>query len=87
MRAPATKSQLAAAYIRPYRDGQVIDEYTFQANLNAPYAAFLSVLAQSWLSMESPKAIQDIHRGSFNHRRDRGPLCSRNMFGRKAQPS
>ena len=59
MRAPATKSPLAAAYIAPYVDGKVIDEYTFQANLSEPYAPFLDVLAQSWLSIQSPKAIQE----------------------------
>ncbi len=59
MRDPATKSPLAAAYIAPYIDGKVIDEFTFQANLREPYAPFLDVLAQSWLAMESPKAIQE----------------------------
>lgn len=57
MRAPATKSPLAAAYIAPYLSGKVVDEFTFQATLREPYAPFLNVLAQSWLSMASPKAI------------------------------
>ena len=57
MRAPATKSPLAAAYIAPYLDGRVVDEYTFEARLREPYTPFLNVLAQSWLSMESPRAI------------------------------
>jgi peptide/nickel transport system substrate-binding protein len=57
MRDPATKSPLAAAYIAPYVDGRVVDEYTFEARLREPYAPFLNVLAQSWLSMQSPKAI------------------------------
>jgi peptide/nickel transport system substrate-binding protein len=57
MRDPATKSPLAGAYIAPYLQGRVIDEYTFEAKLREPYAPFLNVLAQSWLSMESPKAI------------------------------
>lgn len=57
MRDPATKSPLAAAYIAPYIDGEVVDEYTFRANLREPYTPFLNVLAQSWLSMQSPKAI------------------------------
>ncbi|MGE8499778.1 MAG: ABC transporter substrate-binding protein [Pseudomonas sp.] len=59
MRDPATKSPLAAAYIAPYIDGEVVDEYTFRATLREPYAPFLNVLAQSWLSMQSPKAIQE----------------------------
>ena len=59
MRDPATKSPLAAAYIAPYVSGRVINENTFEATLNEPYTPFLNVLAQSWLSMESPKAIND----------------------------
>ncbi|HTJ91896.1 MAG TPA: ABC transporter substrate-binding protein [Pararobbsia sp.] len=59
MRDPATKSPLAAAYIAPYVSGKVIDDDTFEATLSQPYAPFLNVLAQSWLSMESPKAIHD----------------------------
>jgi peptide/nickel transport system substrate-binding protein len=57
MRDPATKSPLAAAYIAPYDQGRVIDEYTFQATLREPYSPFLDVLAQSWLGMISPKQI------------------------------
>jgi peptide/nickel transport system substrate-binding protein len=57
MRAPATRSPLAAAYIAPYIDGRVVSAYVFEAKLREPYAPFLYVLAQSWLSMESPLAI------------------------------
>ena len=59
MRDPATKSPLAAAYIRPYLRGRIIDEYTFEATLSEPYTPFLDVLAQSWLSMISPKQIKE----------------------------
>ena len=59
MRDPATKSPLAAAYIAPYEEGRVIDDYTFEARLREPYAAFLDVLAQSWLAIYSPKAIRE----------------------------
>ncbi|MBP2216719.1 ABC transporter substrate-binding protein [Arthrobacter sp. CAN_C5] len=57
MRDPATKSPLAAAYIAPYVDGTVIDEYTFEAHLEYAYTPFLYTLAQSWLGMNSGKAI------------------------------
>ena len=57
MRDPATKSPLAAAYIAPYVSGEVVDEYTFRATLREAYSPFLDVLAQSWLSMISPKQI------------------------------
>ncbi|WP_434994258.1 ABC transporter substrate-binding protein [Arthrobacter sp. Ld5] len=59
MRDPATKSPLAAAYIAPYVDGTVIDEYTFEAHLAHPYTPFLYTLAQSWLGMTSGKAITE----------------------------
>ena len=57
MRDPATKSPLAAAYIAPYLQGRVVDEYTFEATLRAPYAPFLDVLSQAWLGMISPRQI------------------------------
>ncbi|GGE99602.1 ABC transporter substrate-binding protein [Mycetocola zhadangensis] len=59
MRDPATKSPLAAAYIAPYVDGTVIDEYTFEAHLSYAYTPFLYNLAQSWLAMTSGKAITE----------------------------
>lgn len=59
MRDPATKSPLAAAYIAPYVDGRALDAFTFEATLREPYTPFLHVLAQSWLSMQSPKAIRE----------------------------
>jgi len=62
MRDPVTKSPLAAAYIAPYVEGRAVDEYTFEAWLREPYALFLNVLAQSWLSMQPPEAIQELPR-------------------------
>jgi peptide/nickel transport system substrate-binding protein len=59
MRDPATKSPLAGTYIAPYASGRVVSEYVFEATLREPYSPFLSVLAQSWLAMESPKAIRE----------------------------
>lgn len=63
MRDPATKSPLAAAYVAPYDKGEIMDEYTFRAHLHESYAPFLSVLAQSWLAMESAKALTDNPKG------------------------
>jgi peptide/nickel transport system substrate-binding protein len=58
MLAPATRSPLAGPYIAPYDSSKVIDDYTLQVHLTIPYSPFLNVLAQGWLGMESPKAIQ-----------------------------
>jgi len=74
MRDPATKSPLAAAYIAPYIDGTVVDEYTFEAHLREPYTPFLNVLAQSWLAMESPKAIRDNPKQLGDHPVGSGPF-------------
>lgn len=56
---PATKSPLAASYIAPYESSTVIDEYTLAVKLTAPYSAFLNVLAQTYLSIVSPKQIAE----------------------------
>jgi peptide/nickel transport system substrate-binding protein len=59
MRDPATRTGMTTAYLAPYRDGVVLDKYTFQANLSRPYTAFLNVLAQSWLGLSSPQALRE----------------------------
>ncbi|MFC7289704.1 ABC transporter substrate-binding protein [Herminiimonas glaciei] len=74
MRAPATKSPLAAAYIRPYLRGRIVDEYTFEATLSEPYSPFLDVLAQSWLSMISPKQIRENPKSIAEHPIGSGPF-------------
>ncbi|MCG2842442.1 ABC transporter substrate-binding protein [Sandaracinobacter sp. RS1-74] len=74
MRDPATKSPLAAFYIRPYKSGRVVDEYTFEATLSEPYVPFLDVLAQSWLSMISPKQIRENPKSIAEHPIGSGPF-------------
>ncbi|WP_374438866.1 ABC transporter substrate-binding protein [Pseudomonas panipatensis] len=74
MRAPATKSPLAAAYIAPYLEGKVLDEYTFQATLREPYSPFLDVLAQSWLGMISAQQIQTDPASIAEHPIGSGPF-------------
>ncbi|MGW0803997.1 ABC transporter substrate-binding protein [Nonomuraea sp. NPDC002799] len=59
MRDPATKSPLAAAYIAPYEDSEVVDAHTLKVRLSSPYSAFLNVLAQSYLAMISPKQLKE----------------------------
>ncbi|HLT61104.1 MAG TPA: ABC transporter substrate-binding protein, partial [Microlunatus sp.] len=59
MRDPRTKSPLAAAYIAPYADAEVIDDRTLEVHLSTAYTPFTYVLAQSWLGMLSPKAIRE----------------------------
>ncbi|MFK3971531.1 ABC transporter substrate-binding protein [Pseudomonas sp. NPDC087358] len=54
---PKTQSSTAGGYIRQYRSTEVIDEYTAVVHLATPYAAFLEVLAQGFLGIESPTAL------------------------------
>lgn len=74
MRDPATKSPLAAAYISPYINGEIVDEYTFRAHLREPYAPFLNVLGQSWLAMLSPKQIKEAPRSIAESPAGSGPF-------------
>ncbi len=57
MISPAEKAPMAGTYLKPYVSGRIIDDYTFEATLNRPYAPFLNVLAQTFLAIVSPKAI------------------------------
>ncbi|MCP1216453.1 ABC transporter substrate-binding protein [Acetobacter orientalis] len=54
---PATQSSTAGGYIRQYHSTDVIDAHTAVVHLSRPYAAFLEVLAQGFLGIESPKAL------------------------------
>ncbi|GEN63503.1 ABC transporter substrate-binding protein [Acetobacter oeni] len=54
---PHTLSSTAGGYIKQYVKTDVIDDYTAVVHLDRPYAAFLEVLAQGFLGMESPVAL------------------------------
>ncbi|MHA7984390.1 ABC transporter substrate-binding protein [Rathayibacter sp. CAU 1779] len=71
---PATKSPLAASYIAPYKDSTVLDKYTLEVHLSYPYSSFLNVLAQSYLSIISPKQIQDSPETIDTHPIGSGPF-------------
>ncbi|HEC54677.1 MAG TPA: ABC transporter substrate-binding protein [Gammaproteobacteria bacterium] len=55
---PKTQSVTAGGYLRQYVGTDVVDEYTAVVHLKTPYAAFLEVLAQPFLGIESPTALQ-----------------------------
>ncbi|MFG1703100.1 ABC transporter substrate-binding protein [Nonomuraea sp. M3C6] len=74
MRDPATKSPLAAAYIAPYKDSEVVDEHTLKVRLSSPYSAFLNVLAQSYLAMISPKQLKENPGSTCEHPIGSGPF-------------
>ena len=54
---PKTQSSTAGGYIRQYRSTDVLDDHTAVVHLATPYAAFLEVLAQGFLGIESPTAL------------------------------
>ncbi|GFM76960.1 peptide ABC transporter [Pseudomonas cichorii] len=54
---PKTQSSTAGGYIRQYRSTEVVDDYTAIVHLATPYAAFLEVLAQGFLGIQSPTAL------------------------------
>lgn len=54
---PKTQSSTAGGYIRQYRGTEVLDNYTARVTLATPYAAFLEVLAQGFLGIQSPTAL------------------------------
>lgn len=54
---PKTQSSTAGGYIRQYRNTDVLDDHTAVVHLATPYAAFLEVLAQGFLGIESPTAL------------------------------
>ncbi|MEV0388533.1 ABC transporter substrate-binding protein [Nonomuraea sp. NPDC050643] len=74
MRDPATKSPLAAAYIAPYKDAEVVDDRTLEVRLSSPYSAFLNVLAQSYLAMISPEQLKDDPKSTCEHPIGSGPF-------------
>ncbi|MBE7213313.1 MAG: ABC transporter substrate-binding protein, partial [Gluconacetobacter diazotrophicus] len=55
---PATQSSTAGGYIRQYAGTDVVGPFEAVVHLSSPYAAFLEVLAQGFLGMESPAALR-----------------------------
>lgn len=54
---PKTQSGTAGSYLTQYARTEVIDPHTAVVHLSTPYAAFLEVLAQGFLGIQSPKAL------------------------------
>ena len=55
---PATQSSTAGGYIRQYVGADILDPHTIAVHLSTPYAAFLEVLSQGFLGIESPAALR-----------------------------
>ena len=71
---PANKSQLARGMLGPYRRCRVIDEFTVEVELAAPYALFLDALSQGWLAPVSPTAVEALGAGFSRRPVGTGPF-------------
>lgn len=54
---PETQSTVNVLYVAPYVGTEVVDAQTAVVTLSKPYAAFLEVLAQSFLGIQSPASF------------------------------
>jgi peptide/nickel transport system substrate-binding protein len=73
--APETASQRAIFLLGTYAGYTVIDDYTIQLQLSAPYAAFLDSLSQVYLAIASPTAIQAVSSERYQfHQVGTGPF-------------
>lgn len=54
---PKTQSTVDSVYVADHKSTTVVDAHTAVVRLSRPNAAFLEVLAQSFLGIQSPKAI------------------------------
>ena len=55
---PATKSKYAKSLLGPYDSTVVVDDYTAQLGLKAPYAPIFDSLSQGYLGIPSPTAVK-----------------------------
>jgi peptide/nickel transport system substrate-binding protein len=55
---PATKSMGALVALGPYDSSDVVDDSTIKVNFKQPNGAFLNMCTTTWLSPQSPTAIQ-----------------------------
>ncbi|MCQ8242246.1 ABC transporter substrate-binding protein [Rhizosaccharibacter radicis] len=71
---PATQSSTAGGYIRQYAGTDIVGPFTAVVHLSSPYAAFLQVLAQGFLGMESPAALRRGRDANCQHPVGSGPF-------------
>lgn len=58
MKAPETKSQLAASLLGPYESATAVDDSTVRVSFKEPYPAFMDSMSYAWLAPVSPAAVQ-----------------------------
>ena len=55
---PELKSPVALTKLGPYQETTVVDEYTAQVVLSAPYPGFFDAISQTWLAIVSPAGVE-----------------------------
>ncbi len=55
---PDTKSQTAFSLIGPYKETDVVDDYTAVVKFSSPFAPFLDSASQTYLGITSPTAVE-----------------------------
>lgn len=70
---PATASLTAAPYLGPYKETQVIDDYTAKVVFSSSYPAFSTLAAQTTLGISSPLALKKWGSEYGNHPVGTGP--------------
>jgi peptide/nickel transport system substrate-binding protein len=71
---PATKSLSAASSMGPYKETDVIDDYTAKVVFSSPYPAFNTLVASTGLAIDSPTALQKYGADYSNHPVGTGPF-------------
>jgi peptide/nickel transport system substrate-binding protein len=55
---PDLQSPVALSKLGPYQETVVVDDYTAQVVLSAPYPGFFDSISQTWLAIVSPAAVE-----------------------------
>jgi peptide/nickel transport system substrate-binding protein len=57
---PDNKSQTAISLLGPYKETEIVDDYTVIVHFNSPFAPFLDSVSQPYLGIVSPTAVQQM---------------------------
>jgi peptide/nickel transport system substrate-binding protein len=57
---PDNKSQTAISLLGPYKETEIVDDYTVVVHFNSPFAPFLDSVSQPYLGIVSPTAVQQM---------------------------
>jgi peptide/nickel transport system substrate-binding protein len=70
-----TQSKISLSLLGPCASAKAIDKYTVQISCTAPFAPLLAQLAEPYLAIQSPKALQEYGRDVGLHPTGTGPFA------------